>query len=130
MVPNKGQIWLPLQEGKTFVCPEHEEKFRKFNDYSRRHGRLFMILMGVSFLTMCVSAVASDLWHGNNNYQLGYVFIGSFASMGIVLFIFPFCSQGNIQSFSIAVSIKLVRIVSVVIIALGVIGLIFALLDG
>ena len=51
-VLTKGQIWVPLREGRVFVCPEHEEKFRNFNDRSRRYGILFIGLSAL--LVLCL----------------------------------------------------------------------------
>jgi len=124
-VSTKGLIWVPLQNGKAFVCPEHEEKFRKFHDHSRRYGILFIGLNAILVLCLLVSAFGLG---SNNNYWALYLFIGSFAAIGVVIFIFPFCSPSTFDLMSIAKSIKLARAIGVVIFALGTAGLTFALL--
>jgi len=124
-VLTKKQIWVPLQDGKAFVCPEHEEKFCKFNDYSRRYGILFIGLCTILTVSLVVSALL-----GNYNYLLGYLFVGSFASIGLVMFIFPFCSPGTFEFMSIATSIKVARIMGGVIFTLGAVVLVLTLFYG
>jgi len=119
------QIWIPLQHGKAFVCPEHEEKLRGFYDRVRRYALLFLSLVTILTLSLVVSALL-----GNNNYLFGYLFIGSFALIGLVIFIFPFCSQSTFDLMSIATSIKAARIMGGIFFALGTIGLVLALFYG
>jgi hypothetical protein len=85
-VLTKGWNWIPLQDGKAFVCPEHEEKFRKFDGRIRRYNPLFIVLCGLFILMLVVSAFGLD----SNNYLYGYLFIISFALLGLVIVVFPF----------------------------------------
>jgi hypothetical protein len=113
------------REISYFVCPEHEEKLRGFYDRVRRYALLFLSLVTILTLSLVVSALL-----GNNNYLFGYLFIGSFALIGLVMFIFPFCSQSTFDLMSIATSIKVVRIMGGFFFALGTIGLVLALFYG
>jgi len=121
----KGQIWLPLQDGKAFVCPEHEEEFRIFNDRSRRYGILFISLEALFVFTLVVSGFL-----GNKYYFFGYLFLASLAAIGLVIFIFPFCSPTTFEFMSVKKSIKIARIIGGVIFAIGAIVIIIVLLSG
>jgi hypothetical protein len=107
------------------VCPEHEEKLRRYYDRARCYGPLFLGLNAIFLLCLIISALL-----GNYNYLFGYLFIGSFAAIGTVMFIFPFCSQTTFELMSITTAIKLTRIMGGVIFGLGTAGLILALLYG
>ena len=107
-----------------FVCPEHEERLRRFYDRVRRYGFLFIGLIVICLIVF----IGAICWRVDNNYLGPYLFTGSFAVMGAVIFIFPFCSQTTFDLMSIATAIKVTRIMGVVIFALGTAGLVFALL--
>ena len=109
-----------------WVCPEHEESLRRFYDRVRRYGLLFIGLIVICLIVF----IGSLCWRVDNNYLGPYLFTGSFAAMGAVIFIFPFCSPTTFELMSIATSIKLARTIGVVIFALGAAGLAFALLHG
>ena len=113
------------REFALFVCPEHEEKLRKFYDRVRRYGFLFLGLVTIFTLSLIASALL-----GNYSYLFGYLFIGSFAAIGAVIFIFPFCSQTTFDLMSIATAIKLTRIMGGTIFAFGTVGFIWGLLCG
>ena len=113
------------REFALFVCPEHEEKLRRYYDRARCYGALFLGLNVIFLLCLIISALL-----GNYNYLFGYLFIGSFAAIGAVMFIFPFCSQTTFELMSITTAIKLTRIMGGVIFGLGTAGLILALLYG
>ena len=112
------------REISFFVCPEHEEKLCGFYDRVRRYALLFISLVAILLLSLVVSALL-----GNNNYLFGYLFIGSFALIGLVMFIFPFCSQSTFDFMSIATSIKVARIMGGIMFALGAIVLVLILLS-
>jgi len=113
-----------LHERNYFVCPEHEAKFRKFNDRVIRYAILFVSLIAICFLGM----VGPAIFH--NYIWSRYLMVLSFACMGLVVVIFPFCSQTTFEFMSIATSIKVVRIIGGVVFALGAIGFVLGLLCG
>ena len=112
------------REISYFVCPEHELKLRGFYDRVRRYALLFICLTAISLLGLLGSAC----WTGDNNYPAAYLFTASFALIGLVFIVFPFCSQSTFDLMSIATSIKVVRIMGGVVFALGTIALVCALL--
>ncbi len=112
------------REISFFVCPEHEPKLRKFYDRVRRYALLFLSLIAICLIGLITSTICSD------NFWAGYLFILSFASLGLVLILFPFCTPETISMVGVAKSITLVRIIGGVIFALGIIGLALALLHG
>ena len=107
-----------------FVCPEHEQKLRGFYDRVRRYALLFLGLITLSLIGLITPTICSD------NYWAGYLFIISFASIGLVIYIFPFCSPTTFEFMSVKTSIKLARIIGGVIFALGTIWFVLALLYG
>lgn len=110
------------REISYYVCPEHEPKLRKFYDRVRRHALLFLGLIAMSLIGLMTPTVCSD------NYWSGYVFVLSFASIGLVLILFPFCTPETVSMMGVAKSIKTARIIGGVILALGSVGLVLALL--
>jgi hypothetical protein len=114
------------REISLFVCPEHEDRLRGFLDRVRRYALLFICLSVISLLGL----VGSTCWRGDNNYPAAYLFLLSVGSIGLVMFIFPFCSPTTLEFMSIATSIKVVRIIGGIIFTLGALGLVLALLYG
>lgn len=112
-----------------FVCGEHEEKLRGFYGRVRRYGVVYLGLICL-FLLCLVGSSLLALWPGNFGEVLGYLFIGSFGALGLVMIIFPFCSPGTYEFMSVATSIILVRIMGGVIFAVGVVGVLLAFLYG
>ena len=111
------------REISYFVCPEHEPKLRKFYDRVRRYALLFLGLITLSLIGLITPTMYSD------SYWSGYLFITSFASIGLILILFPFCTPETIAMTGAAKSIKIVRIMGGVIFSLGTIGLVLALLN-
>jgi hypothetical protein len=74
------------REISFFVCPEHEGKLCKFYDRVRRYAFLFLGLVAMSLIGLITSAIFHD------NDWSGYLFVLSFASMGLVPILFPFCT--------------------------------------
>lgn len=91
----------PLREISYFVCPEHEQKFRKFYDYARRYGPLFIGLVVLSLISFIISA----------SYEHFNLSMASFASMGLIMIIFPFCTPQTIAMVGVAKSIIIARII-------------------
>ena len=56
---------------------------------------------------------------GSDNYLFGYLFVGSFALIGLVIFIFPFCSPTTFEFMSVSTSIKVARVMGGVIFLVG-----------
>ena len=112
------------REISCFVCPEHELKLRRFYDRVRRYAPLFLGLIAISLIGL----VGAACWTGNNSYPAVYLFTASFASIGLVFILFPFCTPETIAMMGVAKSIKVARIIGGVIFALGIIGLALALL--
>ncbi len=125
-VLTKNRFGVNQQERNYFVCPEHEEKFRKFNDQVRRYALLFICLVAISLLGL----IGAACWTGNNSYPAAYLFIASFALVGLVAIIFPFATPETIEMMGVAKSIKVVRIIGGVIFALGATLFVLALLYG
>ncbi len=113
-----------LHEIDYFVCPEHEDKFRRFNDRVARYAILFVSLMAIGLLGM----VAPAIFH-NNNWS-GYLFVMSFAFLGLVLVLFPFCTPETIAIMGVAKSIKVARIMGGIFFAIGAFVFVLALLYG
>ena len=109
------------REISFFVCPEHELKLRKFYDGVRRYVLLFLGLIIISLICLVTPATCSD------NDWAGYLFISSFALIGLTLLLFPFCTPQTIAMMGVAKSIKIARIIGGIIFALGVIVLILAI---
>jgi hypothetical protein len=101
-------------EVALFVCPEHEGKLQGFYDRVRRYVLLFIVLTAILLLGLIVSAIFWDKY-----WWAGYLFSTSIAAMGLVLIVFPFCSQSTFNFMSIATSIKLARIMGGMLIAFG-----------
>ena len=112
------------REISYFVCPEHEPNLRRFYDRVRGYALLFLGLIAISLIGLITPTICSD------NYWAGYLFITSFASIGLVLILFPFCTPETIAMMGMAKSIKIARIIGGAIFALGAIGLVLALLYG
>ena len=125
-VLTKNRFGVNPHERNYFVCSEHEEKFRKFNDQVRRYALLFICLIAISLLGL----IGAACWTGNNNYPAAYLSTTSFALIGLVFIIFPFCTPETIAMMGVAKSIKIARIIGGAIFALGVIGLVLAMLYG
>ena len=122
----KNRFGVKPREVNCFVCSKHEEKFRQFNDQVRRYALLFICLIAISLLGL----IGAACWTGNNSYPAAYLSTASFAFMGLVFIVFPFCTPETIAMMGVAKSIKIARIIGGVIFALGVIGLVLALLYG
>jgi len=110
------------REISFFACPEHESKLCRFYDRVRRHALLFLGLIVLSLFGLIVSAIF------HNNDWSGYLFILSFASIGLVLILFPFCTPETVSIMGVAKSIKIARIMGGVIFAIGAIVLFLVLL--
>lgn len=110
----------PLDEISYFVCPEHEQKFRKFLDQARRFGPLFIGLAVLSMISLIISG----------GYSYMNLFIASFASMGLIMIIFPFCTPQTIAMVGVAKSIIIARILGGIFFASGVIAIVMNLLHG
>ncbi|MHC4758691.1 MAG: hypothetical protein ACYTE8_08535 [Planctomycetota bacterium] len=106
------------------VCPEHEGNLCKFYDRVRRYALLFLGLIAMSLIGLITSAIFHD------NYWSGFLFVLSFASIGLVFILFPFCTPETISIMGVAKSIKIARIMGGVIFALGFIVLVLGLLFG
>ena len=112
-----------------FVCEEHEGKLCGFYDRVRRYGLVYLglicmflvCLVGSSVLGVCLRDY-SDLF--------GYLFIGSFGALGLVMIIFPFCSPTTYELMSVATSIIFVRVMGGVIFGLGVVWVLWVFLCG
>ena len=112
-------------EVSFFVCHEHEEKLRRFYDRVRRYALLFIVLTAIFPLGLVMSAICLDKY-----WWAEYLFGTSFTALGLVLVVFPFCSQSTFDFMSIATSIKLARIIGGIFFALGCIALVLASLHG
>jgi hypothetical protein len=119
-IPNTNLSGFKLDEISYFVCPEHEQKLRKFFDRVRRFGLLFIGLTVLSVYSLIISG----------GYSSKNLFIATFASIGLILTIFPFCTPQTIAMIGVAKSIIIARILGGIIFALGTIGLILNLLYG
>ncbi len=109
----------PLRDFSYFVCPKHEQKFLKFLDYAKRYGPLFIGLVVLSLISFIISA----------SYEHFNLSIASFACMGLILIIFPFCTPQTIGMIGVAKSIIIGRIIGGIFFASGAIGLVQNLLD-
>ena len=116
-IPDKNR---PLEEISYFVCPEHEQKFRKFFDRARRYALPFIGLMVLSMISMIIAG----------GYSAMNVFIASFASIGLIIIIFPFCTPQTIAMVGVAKSIIIGRILGGIIFVSGVIALVIKLMNG
>ena len=114
---NKGNL-------SFFVCPEHEEKLRRFYDRVRRNVSLFLILIGAEIVIVILSSLVA-LFLSDNNYLFGYLLAGSFVYLGLVICIFPFCSPATYKLMSVATSLILTRILGGLIVGLGVFALLY-----
>ena len=110
----------PLDEISCFVCSEHEQKFRKFFDRAKRYALPFIGLMVLSMISMIIAG----------GYSAMNVFIASFASIGLIIIIFPFCTPQTINMIGVAKSIIIARIIGGIIFASGVIALVIKLMNG
>lgn len=107
-----------------YVCPEHEPQLCKFYDRVRRHALLFLGFIALSLLGLIVPAIF------HNNDWSGYVFILSFACIGLVLILFPFYTPETVSMMGVAKSIKIARIMGGIILTTGIIVLLLVLLYG
>ena len=98
-----------------FVCPEHEAKLRRFYDRVRRYALLFMALVCISLACLLGAA----LWGAAGGDLSGYLFVASFASLGLVMFIFPFCTPETVGMIGAAKSILVAKIIGGVVFAIG-----------
>ncbi len=119
---NKGEM-------SFFVCPGHEEKLCRFYDRVRRHVALFLILLAALVLIIPLSGLLV-LCLPSDNCLIDYLFMGSFAYLGLVICIFPFCSPTTYKLMSIATSLILTRVLGGLLFAVGVVGIVLALLQG
>jgi len=124
VVLNTIPIAFKRREISFFVCPEHESKLRIFYDQVRRYALLFLGLIALSLIGLITSSIYSD------SYWSGYLFITSFASIGMIFIIFPFCTPETVAMAGVAKSIKIARIIGGAIFVLGTIGLVLILLYG
>jgi hypothetical protein len=123
-VPSTNLSASNRREISYFVCSEHEQKLRKFLDQASRYALLFIGLMVLSLISLIISGGYSDRYWSEN------LFIASFASMGLILIIFPYCTPQTIAMIGAAKSIIIARILGGIIFALGTIGLVLNLLYG
>lgn len=106
-VPNR--LGMGAEEETFFVRPEHEADLRRFINYVRRYGRLFLLLIVLLSITTLGFALAENL--------LG---VGiSVLLTGIVLIIFPFATPETVKGLGLSRAIKLTRILGGVVAALG-----------
>lgn len=119
-IPDTNPSASRLNEISCFVCPEHEQKLRKFHDRARRYGLLFIGLAVLSLISLIISG----------GYSSENGFIASIAFMGLILIIFPFCTPQTISMVGVAKSIIIARILGGIFFALGVIALAHNLLHG
>jgi len=94
------------REEKFSIHVEHEGVFRKFNEYSQRFSKLFLILVGVSLLTMVllqIVLVVVDKTLGIVGIGLAAIFLGS------LVIVFPFSTPETVMIFGLKTAIKLVR---------------------
>ena len=114
VIPGTNFAVVNRHEISLFVCDKHEEKLRRFYDRVRRYALLFIILTSIFPLALIMSAIClNKYWWG------GYLFSTSIAGLGLVLIVFPFCSQSTFSFMSIATSIKLVRFLGGLFIIVG-----------
>jgi hypothetical protein len=112
------------REISYFVCPEHERKLRRFYDRVRRYNFLFLGLIAIFLFGLIAPTIYFD------NHWSVILPLLSFASLGLLSILFPFCTPETIAMIGVAKSIMIVRIFGVVIFALGAIGLLLGLLYG
>jgi hypothetical protein len=123
-IPNTNPSASKLHEISCFVCPEHEQKLRKFFNRARRYALLFIGLMVLSLISLIISGGYSNRdWSEN-------AFIASFASIGLIIIIFPFCTPQTIAMIGVAKSIIIARIIGGIIFAAGIYAIIQNLLHG
>jgi hypothetical protein len=92
---------------ETFtVLPEHEEELRRFVDYQRRYGRVFLGLVALSIVAALF--VRSSLGIG-----LGMI------GLGVLTYVFPFATPETVQMIGMRASIRTVRYLSVLPILIG-----------
>lgn len=95
--------------------PEHEARLRRFYDRVRRYALLFMALVCISL----ASLLGAALWGAAGSGLAGYLFVGTFASIGLLMFIFPFCTPETVEMIGVAKSILVAKIAGGVIFAIG-----------
>ena len=119
-VPNSNLSSSNPLEKPYFVCPEHEQKLRKFYNYAKRYAPAFIGLLALSLVSLIIAG----------GYSSKNLFIASFASMGLIIIIFPFCTPQTITMVGVAKSIIIARILGGIIFASGAIAIVLNLLQG
>lgn len=110
--PGKGYV-----EETHWVCPAHEEQFRRFHASVMRRGYTFLALLGL----IVVASWGLVLFQSAVGVALLLLGIGA------VMLAFPFATPQTVQMLGVRRSVRLVRILGVGMVGAGVWELIRAL---
>jgi len=101
-----------ITDDKTYCNTECENKHDKFEKYSSKRTRLFVITMAIMIVMIFVGMTLTVV-----NSQLGVVFI-VLAAVGlfISLIIFPFATPETVKLLGVKKSILIIRVLSLIMI--------------
>jgi hypothetical protein len=103
-------------EETVWVCPAHEEQFRRFYAYAARYGSTFIALIGLIVLA------GFGLVLFESSVGLGLLLMG----IGAVMLVFPFATPQTVQMLGVRTSVWLVRLGGLLMIGFGLYELVRA----
>ncbi len=105
-------------EETFYVCPQHEEKLRAFNQRLVTHAQTFLYaILGLTLLLLV--ATFSSMALGFTEYYILLTVASIISVMGGLIIIFPFSTPETIQWLGIRKAIKLTRSIGVLTVILG-----------
>ena len=121
MVLSTNRVVANRHEIPLFVCPEHEEKLQRSDDWFRRHGGLPSVLFIILAVALSISSIIA--YYVDKDVWAGYLSLTCLAVFGLLFVVLPFGVAVTDRS-CIATFIKLQRIMGGIVLAL--VGVAFA----
>lgn len=112
-----NRLGVKTRDRTFLVHPQHEEAFIAFNSRVKKFGLLFLILVGVCLISMAV--MQAVFLRSSPAYALLGIGVSTFMLGGLLVF-FPFSTPETAAMFGVQRSVRIVRVLGVLVAAGGV----------
>jgi hypothetical protein len=91
---------------------ECRAKYDTFEAFGNKYQYVFLALLIIEMVLFCVLAFFMDPWA-----SMGILFV----AMGVTIFVFPFCTPQTFEMMGVKGTVKLARVLGVILIIAGLI---------
>jgi len=91
---------------------ECRRKYDKFDAFGNKYQYVFLALLIIETVLFCIMMFFIDPWA-----SMGMLF----AAMGVTIFVFPFCTPQTFDMLGVKGTIKLARVLGIILIAVGLV---------